>query len=212
MEFMDISLLGPTYRYVVKLEHKFKQKKQEFGDANSSQKKQGKGSPNPQKKGQTKDGPPQDNQSKPQTKKGNEKINKYTGKWCEFHKIPWYKTIECRSKKLLVVELKASESEEGSDSNSDPERGNWIIDVEPNTIVATTKVQPSEPEESDEGERLLHSHMWVKGAPLHFIVNSGSQNNLISTKVIQQLNLSMTLHPHPYTIRWLHQGRDLCIN
>jgi hypothetical protein len=42
--------------------------------------------------------------------------------------------------------------------------------------------------------------MWVKGAPLHFIVNSCSQKNLISAKVF---------NPQPYTIDWLRQGRDL---
>jgi hypothetical protein len=50
MEFLDITSLGTTYRYVVKIEQKFKQKRQEFGSANSSQPKQGKGSPNPQKR------------------------------------------------------------------------------------------------------------------------------------------------------------------
>jgi hypothetical protein len=47
MEFLDISSLGVTYRYAVKIEQKFKQKKWEFGSANSSQQKQGKGGPNP---------------------------------------------------------------------------------------------------------------------------------------------------------------------
>jgi hypothetical protein len=37
MDFMDIASLGATYRYVVKIEHKFKQKRREFGSANSSQ-------------------------------------------------------------------------------------------------------------------------------------------------------------------------------
>jgi hypothetical protein len=212
MEFLDISSLGMTYRYVVKIEQKFKQKKREFGSANSSQQKQGKGSPNPQNKGQSKDGPPQDNQSKPQTKKGNEKMKKDTGKWCEFHKIPWHNTDECHSKQSLVVEMKASESEAGSDSESDPDKGKQIIDAEPSATVATTKVQPSEPEEPEEGEHLFHSQMWVKGAPLHFIVDSGSQKNLISTEVIKRLNLPTTPHPQPYTIGWLHQGRDLHIS
>jgi hypothetical protein len=54
--------------------------------------------------------------------------------------------------------------------------------------------------------------MWVKGPPLHFIVNSDSQKNLISTEVIKQLDLPMTPHPQPYTIGWLHQGRDLYVN
>jgi hypothetical protein len=65
------------------------------------------------------------------------------GKWCEYHKIPWHNTEECHSKQSLVVEMKASKSEEDSDSESNPEGGKWIIDVEPSAIVATTKVHPS---------------------------------------------------------------------
>jgi hypothetical protein len=78
-----------------------------------------------------------------------------------------------------VVELKASESEVGSDSVSDPDKGKNIIDVELSATVATTKVQPGEPEQREEGERLFHSQMWVKGDLLHFIVDSESQKNLI---------------------------------
>jgi hypothetical protein len=111
------------------------------------------------------------------------------GKWCEYHKIPWHNTEECHSKKSLVVELKDSESEEDSDSESNPEGGKQIIDVEPSATVTTTKVQPSEPEEPEEGECLFHSQMWVKGAPLHFIVDSSSQKNLISAEVIKRLDL-----------------------
>jgi hypothetical protein len=163
MDFLDIASLGAAYRYVVKIEQKFKQKGREFGSTNSSQPKQGKGGSNPQNKGQIKDGRSQDNQSEPQPKKGNDKSKKDMGKWCEYHKIPWHNIEECRSKQSLVVEMKASESEADSESESNPEIWKRIIDVEPSSTVATTKVQPSEPEEPEEGECLFHSQMWVKG-------------------------------------------------
>jgi hypothetical protein len=51
MEFLDVSSLGVTYRYVVKIEKKLKQKMRQFGLGNSSQKNPGKGGTNPQKKG-----------------------------------------------------------------------------------------------------------------------------------------------------------------
>jgi len=57
MEFLDISLLSTTYRYVVKIEKKFKQKKRDFGSANP---KQGKGASKPQSKGQSQGGATQD--------------------------------------------------------------------------------------------------------------------------------------------------------
>jgi hypothetical protein len=41
MEFLDIASLGASYRYIVKIEKKFKQKRQEFGSTNTSHLKQG---------------------------------------------------------------------------------------------------------------------------------------------------------------------------
>jgi hypothetical protein len=63
----------------------------------------------------------------------------------------------------------------------------------------TATIQPEEPEDPEEGEHLFHSHMWVKGTPMHFIVDSGSQKNLISTEVIKQLDFSTTPHPNHTT-------------
>ena len=54
--------------------------------------------------------------------------------------------------------------------------------------------------------------MWVNGTLLHFIFNSDSHKNLISVKVVKQLDMSKTLHLQPYTIGWIHQGRDLCVS
>ena len=111
-----------------------------------------------------------------------------------------------------MVELKYFELKVDSNTKSNPEGGKQIIDDEPSSIVSTTKVQPHELEEPEEGECLFHSHMWVKGAPLHFIVDSDSQKNLISVDIVKWLDLSMTLHPQPYTIVWLRQGRDLRVS
>jgi hypothetical protein len=84
--------------------------------------------------------------------------------------------------------------------------------TEPSATVATTKLQPGEPDEPEEGERLFHSQMWVKGTLLHFIIDSGSQKNLISAEVVKWLALPTTPHPQPYTIGWLRQGSDLHIS
>jgi hypothetical protein len=108
--------------------------------------------------------------------------------------------------------MKTSESGVGYDSESEPEKGRRIIDVEPSPTIATTKIHPGEADEPEEGECLFHSHMWVKGTPLHFIVDSSSQKNVISVKVVKWLALPTTPHPQPYTIGWLCQGNDIRIN
>eukprot|EP00253_Pinus_taeda_P011567 PITA_11567 len=74
------------------------------------------------------------------------------------------------------------------------------------------KIQKEEFEDLEEEECLFHSQMWVKGSSLEFIVDSGSQKNLISTDVMKRLGLPTTTHPQVYTIEWLHQGRDLCMS
>ena len=64
------------------------------------------------------------------------------------------------------------------------EKGKQIIDAEPNASVSTTKIQKEEPKYPKEEERLFHSQMWVKGSPLQFIADSGSQKKLISEEVM----------------------------
>jgi hypothetical protein len=112
--------------------------------------------------------------------------------------------------------LKASESDAYSNSESEPDKGNdrgkQIIDVDPNATIATTKIQKEELEDLEEAERLFHSKMWVKGSPLRFIVDNGSQKNLILVEVVKRLGLPTIAHPQPYTIGWLHQGRDLLVS
>lgn len=139
-------------------------------------------------------------------------MKKDTGKWCELHKSPWHKTDECQAKQSLVAEMKSSELDLDSDSKTEPEKGKRIIDAQPNATVATAQIQPIEPEDLEEGERLFHSQMWVKGTPLHFIIDNGSQKNLFSAEVVKRLKLPTTPHPQPYNIGWLSQGWDLRVS
>jgi hypothetical protein len=111
-----------------------------------------------------------------------------------------------------VAEVKSYESDAGSNSKPELESGRWIIDEEPSVTIATTKLQLGEPDEPEEGERLLHSQMWVKGTTLHFIMDSGIHKNLVSAEVIKRLALLTKLHPQPYTIGWLHQGSDIHVS
>jgi hypothetical protein len=94
-----------------------------------------------------------------------------------------------------VAEVKASELDVDSESKIEIERGRWIIDAEPSATIASTKLQPGEPDEPKEGERLFHSQMWIKGTTLYFIVDSSSQKNLISIEVVKRLALPTTSHP-----------------
>ena len=111
--------------------------------------------------------------------------------------------MNVEQKQSLVAEMKSSELDPDFDSQTKLDKGKRIIDVEPNATVSTAQIQPVEPEDPEEGERLFHSHMWVKGTPLHFIFYNGSQKNLISVEVVKRLKLPTTPHLQPYNIGWL---------
>ena len=139
-------------------------------------------------------------------KKGNGNMNKDTGKWCNFHKNPLHNTNECHTKQSLVAQLRALKLDLESDFDSKMDKGKKMINAEPSATIATTQRQPEDVEDPEKSELLFHLKMWVKGVPLHFIVDNGIQNNLILAKVIKQLKFPTMPHPQPYNIGWISQG------
>jgi hypothetical protein len=84
-----------------------------------------------------------------------------------------------------VAEIKDKELNPDSESDFENTGKRQIIDADPTAIVVTTTIEPKEPTDPEEGDNLFHSQMWVKGTPLHFIIDSGSHKNLISAEVVK---------------------------
>jgi hypothetical protein len=110
-----------------------------------------------------------------------------------------------------VAKVKNIESNPDSEFDLENIENREIIDTNLTATVTTTTVYLEEPIDPEDGECLFNSKVWVKGTPLHFIVDNDSQKNLISTKVIKQFGLSTTPDLQPYNIGWLHQGCYLCV-
>ena len=65
----------------------------------------------------------QDKLPKTQETNNTAKQKKDTRKWCEFHKSSTHNTSECQAEKSLVAEMRASELDACSDSESEPDKG-----------------------------------------------------------------------------------------
>jgi hypothetical protein len=203
MDFLDISSLGVAYRYVVKIEQKFKhQNKREFGSANHNNQSM-------TKMTLTK--------SLPKTSPRHRK-RRVTGRQ---RRTPENGVISTKSPGTTPMNVSQnSHWWPRSKTRSRTLIQNLILKIlVKDRSLTQTPLLLSRPQQFNQKSQqilkrgsLFHSQMWVKGTPLHFIVDSGSQKNLISAEVIKQLGLSTTPHLQPYNIRWLQQGRDLCVS
>jgi hypothetical protein len=43
------------------------------------------------------------------------------------------------------------------------------------------------------------------------IIDSGSTENLVSTEMVEKLELNTTAHPRPYKVSWLQKGHQVMI-
>jgi hypothetical protein len=59
--------------------------------------------------------------------------------------------------------------------------------------------------------RLFRTTCKTKGWKCKVIVDSGSTDNLVSTEMVEKLELKTNKHPSPYKVSWLQKGHQVCV-
>ena len=64
-------------------------------------------------------------------------------------------------------------------------------------------------DESVQRRRLFKTVCKAKGKCCKLIIDSGSTDNLVSTKMVDNVKLRKTVHPKPYRVACLHKGHQV---
>jgi hypothetical protein len=68
-----------------------------------------------------------------------------------------------------------------------------------------------EVENTAQRTRLFRTMCKTKGWKCKVIVDSGRTNNLVSTEMVEKLELETTDHPSPYKVSWLQKGHQVSV-
>ena len=66
-----------------------------------------------------------------------------------------------------------------------------------------------ESEEPTQRKDLFRTMCKIKGKCCKMVIESGSTRNLVSTEMVEKLNLNKIKHPIPYKVSWLHRGHQI---
>ena len=71
-----------------------------------------------------------------------------------------------------------------------------------------------EKEHEDPAQRksLFGTMYKVQGKCCKMVIDNGSTNNLVSTKMVEKLSLKKTKHHVPYKLSWLHKGHQILVS
>ena len=69
-----------------------------------------------------------------------------------------------------------------------------------------------ESEEPTQRKALFRTMCKVKGKCCKMVIDSGSTNNLVSSKMAEKLDLKKVKYPVPYKVSWLHKGHQILVS
>ena len=68
-----------------------------------------------------------------------------------------------------------------------------------------------EVEDTAQRNRLFRTTCKTKDRKCKVFVDSGSTDNLVSTEMVEKLELETTDHPSPYKVSWLQKGHQVSV-
>ena len=72
----------------------------------------------------------------------------------------------------------------------------------------------AEKEQADPAQRkyLFRTMCKVQGKCCKMVIDSGSNNNIVSIEMVEKMSLKRTKHPVPYKVSWLHKGHQILVS
>ncbi|XP_019225657.1 PREDICTED: uncharacterized protein LOC109207230 [Nicotiana attenuata] len=123
---------------------------------------------------------------------------------------------DCPNRRTIITmddgsyRTKASDQEHrDSEHETSDEELEEQEDDGPRSYLVTRKVLAVAREDQDQRENLFHGRCKILGNLCSLIIDSGSCANVISSSLLEQMNLPSKKHPSPYRLQWLHECGDL---
>jgi hypothetical protein len=59
---------------------------------------------------------------------------------------------------------------------------------------------------------IFHTRCSSHGKVCDVIIDSGACENVVSTQMVEKLQLKTEAHPHPYKLKWLDRGHEIKVS
>jgi hypothetical protein len=116
-----------------------------------------------------------------------------------------HRSFECPEKKKDIGEAHIAEAQRRDVETEDTEGGRSLM------MRKALLTPGKEVEDSAQRTRLFRTACKTKDWVCKVIVDSGSTDNLVSTEMVEKLELETTDHPSPYKVSWLQKGHQVSV-
>jgi hypothetical protein len=116
-----------------------------------------------------------------------------------------HKAVDCLDRKMDREKAHVAEAQRRDVEDEDTGSGKSL------TVHKELLKPEKEVDSSAQRCRLFRTTCKTKGWKCKVIVDSGSTDNLVSTKMVEKLEMKTNKHPSPYKVTWLQKGHRVCV-
>jgi hypothetical protein len=116
-----------------------------------------------------------------------------------------HKAVDCPDRKMDGGKAHVAEAQRRDIEDEDTGSGESL------TVYKALLTPEEEVDSSAQRCRLFRTTCKTKVWKCKVIVDSGSTDNLISTEMVEKLELKTHKHPSPYKVTWLQKGHQVCV-
>ena len=119
---------------------------------------------------------------------------------------------ECPQRKAVaLVEEESSPQDEGAQQSEEEYKVEGDTGEQLSCVLQRILLAPKT-ETHPQRHALFRTRCTISGKVCNVIINSGSSENVVSTKLVQALNLQLDPHPNLYKIGWIKKGGETQIS